>query len=1080
MVTIGVDAHKRTHTMVAVDHLGKALAEKTVPAVPSGHAEALRWANGFGTPDVLWAVEDCRLYTRLLEQDLLAARQRVVRVPTIMMAHTRKSSRTWGKSDPIDATAVARAALREPDLPVAFHDDVSWEMKLLLDRRRDLVDQRVAATNRLRQRLHLIDPTVQQPAKLHRPATRDSLLLYLTELHGLIATLARQELSDVDRFSQNIDELTRQIGARVRDTGTTLTQIVGCGEVTAAHLISGVANVTRFRNEAAFARYVGVAPIPEWSGSTRGRVRLSRSGNRRLNAALHIIALVQARVDGPARAYYRRRLEDGDTKAGALRCLKRRICRAVYTRLQADQRRALPDRGSSRAPLSRASPSDAIPSFANQDPTAYADPPAALVRNASNGQRPEGGGATDGERVACAAEPSTRSQDDARHRPEGGSEGSNPLSRHDSPRPRHDAEHDGIATAGGGEDLARSSDPTVDPRHHSHHQRPDHDVGDHVTAPASIAQRPRAPRADVSLSSDWDRTEAIIGAPLRELITGLDDVASFAIPYARLPRRLSTHAADLPRWADVANQTPQALLARPRLGAAAVRALIDAGRAAVSVHRDTVATGKVGATAAVTRMVKQLNDFDQKILSAHVWARDPTPRRVLAVQLGVHQASVTRNIPRARARFAELMADPAHHEVTEHAQALRRRLGPYLPAEVLDVELRRLGLDPSGQTAQVLLYVAGPYAAREDWTEDISVPGGGRAQARKAIDAVFDRDATPTTDALLHVLTGQGMPTGIALTYLEDQVALRRFGDVWVRWAGDNVANMTEAALSVLDAPATARALHATLGAGVGTSAERVNDVLSEDDRFVRASRTTWGLRAWGITEYHGIAHAIGELIDASGGSAGVEQVTGDLLARYPDISEASIRSYVRTQEFVMQRNEIRRRTPADGWRTARPLNTIRGVYLNGPDEIRVVFPVTSELLRGSGQGIHWAVAAAAEMSPGTKRTFTSPHGEVTLSWKASSTRGPNIGPLRPHAEAVDATVADALVVALRLEDSTLGVTRLTPADTGTARLQKLLGRQVRNPQAALAASLDCRPHEVGAVLRARGDHELAAMLAGT
>ncbi|MFB1299580.1 IS110 family transposase [Mycobacterium sp. pW049] len=337
--TIGIDAHKSTHTLVALDSAGKVCGERTVRAVSEGHAEALRWALKFGT-DLEWAVEDCRGYTRLLEQDLLAANQRVIRVPLILMAHTRKAARTPGKSDAIDATAVARAAQRERDLPVAFHDEKTWQLKLLMDRRDDLVTQRVAFTNRLIQRLHLLDPARARPRDLTRASNRHPLGEYLSTRPGLEAELASEELADIDRFSRNIDALTKSIGDHVREHGSTLTHIPGCAEITAARFISAVANISRFRNEAAFARYVGVAPQPEWSGLSRGRMQLSRGGNRQLNSALHTIAVVQIRLDGPGRAYYLRRIEEGDTKAGARRCLKRKISRTVYTRLRADYRRA--------------------------------------------------------------------------------------------------------------------------------------------------------------------------------------------------------------------------------------------------------------------------------------------------------------------------------------------------------------------------------------------------------------------------------------------------------------------------------------------------------------------------------------------------------------------------------------------------------------------------------------------------------------------------------------------------------------------------------------------------------------------
>lgn len=201
----------------------------------------------------------------------------------------------------------------------------------------------------------------------------------------------------------------------------------------------------------------------------------------------------------------------------------------------------------------------------------------------------------------------------------------------------------------------------------------------------------------------------------------------------------------------------------------------------------------------------------------------------------MHPVSLQRNQSRAQARFAELLADPAHQEVGEHAAELGRRLGPYLPADVLDIELHRRGIKPSTQTAHVLLHVAGPYPRRGQWVENTVTRGHNRVAA--AVDAVFVREPAPSTDALLHALTDLGIPSGIALTYLESQAALRRFGDVWVRWTGDTTANMAEAALHVLGAPATAEAILATIGSRASTSLATVNGTLSEDYRFIRASR---------------------------------------------------------------------------------------------------------------------------------------------------------------------------------------------------------------------------------------------------
>jgi transposase len=107
IVVIGVDAHKKTHTLVAVDGNGRKLGEKTVETTDAGHAKALHWALlKFGDDDLTWGIEDCRHVSARLERSLIDAGQRVVRVGTRLMHKSRGSGRRPGKSDPIDAEAV--------------------------------------------------------------------------------------------------------------------------------------------------------------------------------------------------------------------------------------------------------------------------------------------------------------------------------------------------------------------------------------------------------------------------------------------------------------------------------------------------------------------------------------------------------------------------------------------------------------------------------------------------------------------------------------------------------------------------------------------------------------------------------------------------------------------------------------------------------------------------------------------------------------------------------------------------------------------------------------------------------------
>jgi transposase len=336
MITLGIDAHKRTHTVVAIDDAGRELAQKTTAATTSDdHLEMLRWAERFGA-ERTWAVEDCRHLSRRLEADLLAAGERIVRVPPKLMAHARDAARTYGKSDPIDALAVARAALRHPDLPAAQLDGPVRELRLLVDHREDLVAERTRCINRLRWHLHELDPSWDPVARsLTSFKNLDALTERLVSLQGPVARIAAEIVVHVRNLTVRERALEREITALVTDLAPTLLALVGVGALTAAKIVAETAGVRRFRSKDAYARHNGTAPLPVWSGNCE-RHRLSRTGNRQLNAAIHRIAITQMRCHDDARAYLDRRITSGNTKTEALRALKRRLSDVVYRSLLAD------------------------------------------------------------------------------------------------------------------------------------------------------------------------------------------------------------------------------------------------------------------------------------------------------------------------------------------------------------------------------------------------------------------------------------------------------------------------------------------------------------------------------------------------------------------------------------------------------------------------------------------------------------------------------------------------------------------------------------------------------------------------
>lgn len=334
MVILGADLHKRSHTVVVIDETGRKLDERTVAATHEGHLQLRRWAERW--PERRWGLEDCRHLSRRLEADLLRAGESVVRVPPKLMAGARRSAREPGKSDPIDALAVARAALREPDLPVASLDGPERELRLRVDHREDLIGERTRHEQRLR--WFLVELAIAEPAprSLGRTIVQIALESALAGRTEPVARFARDLLARIRELSAAIRDLEREIGALVRSRAAALLALPGCGPLTAAKIVGETAGIGRFRSKEAFARHNGSAPVPVWSGNTV-RHRLSRGGNRQLNAALHRIAITQMRIDDRGRTYLDRRRTAGDTKTEAIRALRRRISDEVFRRLQADE-----------------------------------------------------------------------------------------------------------------------------------------------------------------------------------------------------------------------------------------------------------------------------------------------------------------------------------------------------------------------------------------------------------------------------------------------------------------------------------------------------------------------------------------------------------------------------------------------------------------------------------------------------------------------------------------------------------------------------------------------------------------------
>jgi transposase len=335
MIVIGADTHKRTHALAAVDEgTGRQRGQRQIKAEEPGHLAALRWARGLDDERV-WAIEDCRHVSRRLEQALIAAGERVVRVAPHRMGASRRGERAPGKSDQIDALAIARAVVKDgvESFPVAHLDERAMEIRLLSDHRKDLVAERTRAQNRLRWHLLDLSPELERSlgrGSLEKPRQLARVDRRLRRMPACARVrVAREQVAQLRLLSRQVEALEGELLALVTAHRPQLLAETGCGALTAALLIGRTAGAERFPTDASFARLTGTAPIPCSSGQ-RDRHRLDRGGDRQLNSALHIIAITRARYDPHTKAYLARKEAEGKTRKGALRCLKRHLARRFH------------------------------------------------------------------------------------------------------------------------------------------------------------------------------------------------------------------------------------------------------------------------------------------------------------------------------------------------------------------------------------------------------------------------------------------------------------------------------------------------------------------------------------------------------------------------------------------------------------------------------------------------------------------------------------------------------------------------------------------------------------------------------
>ena len=337
MVTIGIDTHKGTLAASAVDELGRELAQTTVSNTRPAYRRLRHWAEKLG-PVRQWGIEGSGSYGSPFAQVLVAEGETVFEVVPSLTAAERRRASSRGKTDPIDALAIARVTLRETRLPRVQQHSTLDDLKLLVGARDELSAERTRVANRLHADLVILEPGYNERIRnLRQPRYLREVEAILDGSTGIRAQLARSRLARLRDLDPQIATMTTQLTALVAATGTSLPRLPGVGVINAATILGEAGNVRRYRSAPAFAAMAGTAPLPASSGKTE-RHRLNRGGNRQLNRALHSMALTQARIHPPAKAYLERRRAEGKTWREAMRCLKRLLANVVYRTMLADTR----------------------------------------------------------------------------------------------------------------------------------------------------------------------------------------------------------------------------------------------------------------------------------------------------------------------------------------------------------------------------------------------------------------------------------------------------------------------------------------------------------------------------------------------------------------------------------------------------------------------------------------------------------------------------------------------------------------------------------------------------------------------
>jgi transposase len=365
-VIIGMDPHKRSATIEVIDDRGGVLVRARFGTDQVGYKEMLAAGREFAGR--VWAVEGCNGIGKHIAHRLVHDGETVLDVPPKLSAQVRVFATGNGrKTDPVDAHSVAMVALRTPSLNRVEVDDDLVVLGMLADRRDELGRARTQTVNRLHRLLLELFPGGAKQFLSAQQARALIATIKPRDLPGKTRRLAVELIGELEAIDRKIKTIKKELTALITARGSTLLELNGIGPSGAARLLADVGDIHRFADRDRFASWNGTAPLDASSGNQQ-RHRLSRAGNRRINRALHMMAVVQLRNQTEGRAYYDNRKAGGMPSMMAMRALKRRLSNVVFARMLADQlRREAAGPGGQSGTTLQSSAADLTPDIGSSD-----------------------------------------------------------------------------------------------------------------------------------------------------------------------------------------------------------------------------------------------------------------------------------------------------------------------------------------------------------------------------------------------------------------------------------------------------------------------------------------------------------------------------------------------------------------------------------------------------------------------------------------------------------------------------------------------------------------------------------------